>query len=208
MKTKKILVYTLILLLSISFISGLFTPAKAETTWTPITLPYTITESGNYAISDSWSGSGVGLNISASNVVVDGQNCSISLPTNSTGDFGVYMDSQSNVTLQNLNVICAQIGLQVNSSNTFTIQNCNITNGFVDGLSIANCTDFTVVDCSIAKSYNGIDLNCSNSFQIVNCNASANLWFGIVANASSEFGVYSCNASANTVGQRFLCNEL
>ena len=204
MKTKKILVYTLILLLSISFISGIFAPAKAETTFTPITLPCTITESGNYAISGSWTGSGVGLNISASNVIVDGQNYSIDLPTNSTGDYGVYMDSQSYVTLQNLNVISAKIGLQVNSSNTFTIVNCSITNGFDNGLSIVNCTDFNVGNCSIVKNYkNGINVNASNNFQIFDCNASANLWGGILASASSEFGVYSCNVSANTEDNGF-----
>ena len=203
MKTKKILVYTLILLLSISFTGALFAPAKAETTWTNITLPYTITESGNYAISDSWTGTGIGLNISASDVVVDGQNNSISLPSHNAGDIGVYIESQSYITLQNLNVVSSSIGLQVNSSSSFTIQNCNITNGFDDGLSIVNCTDFTVQDSNIVKSYNGIDLHCSSSFQIFNCNASANLWFGILANTSSEFYIYSCNASANTIDNGF-----
>jgi hypothetical protein len=69
---QKTFVYTLIFLLTVTGTLSLFTPAQAET-WTDITLPYTITQSGNYRISGAFNGSGTALSVNASNVVVDGQ---------------------------------------------------------------------------------------------------------------------------------------
>src|SRR5664279_3132762 len=100
-KTQKLYVLSLIFILSFITIADVIKPAQA-TTMTEITLPYTITEAGNYRITAPYVGTNTGgLVIEASNVMVDGQNYAISLEANQTL---IQAANQTNILLQNINV--------------------------------------------------------------------------------------------------------
>ncbi len=171
---KKTFVYTLIFLLTATATIGVFAPATAET-WTDITLPYTITESGNYRIASAWNGSGIALAVNVSNVVVDGQNYLITM-SRSEGDNGVRINNGSeNVLLENLKVRNAYVGVHARSDN------------------------FTVMDSTLNLNAAGIFANCSNHFDVLNCNLTFNLIVNLFAKNSSHFTVENCNILNGTL---------
>jgi hypothetical protein len=108
MNFKKTSVFTLILLLSLANVVYLFSATQAQSSWVDITLPYTITQAGNYRITSPWVSSTPdvqGLIINASGVTVDGQNYPINVTYSPTGTpAAVYIDSQACIVLNNLNI--------------------------------------------------------------------------------------------------------
>ena len=167
MQNKKSLVYILIFLLTFTFFAGLFVPAKA-TTWTDITLPYTITQSGNYRIAAAWSGSGTGLSVNASNVVVDGQN-NLLRQGGDDADYAIQINENcTNVLLTNINEANADTGLQSFSGN-FTVQDCTFVNNTGESIEAFNVSDFTVQHCILSNSSLGFLAELASDFTFNDC---------------------------------------
>jgi len=218
--TKKLFVFSLIFLLSFVSIAVVLKPVRADT-WTDITLPYTITQSGNYRITSPWTGTGTGLTIEASNVVVDGQNNLLQL-TQDSGDCAIQISSGSlNVVLQNINETTGSLGLYALSGN-FTVQDSNFSNNTEYGLlafSMGNFTvkhsnlsnntygliayssgNFTVQDSNLSNNSYGLEADLSSNFIIQNSDLNNNNYTGLMATSSGNFTVVDSNLQNNTYG--------
>ncbi|MCW4029410.1 MAG: right-handed parallel beta-helix repeat-containing protein [Candidatus Bathyarchaeota archaeon] len=175
MNNKKPLVCTLVMLLTLASMLGLFVTVKADV-WTDITLPYVISEAGSYRIMGAWSGSGIALTINASDVVVDGQNFLIEL-TQADEDCAVFIVSGSrNVLLDNINETSSFYGVFAEEV-TFTAQNCMFTNNTGAGIFAFSASDFALQDSRLSN----------NSY-------------GLVALYAGNFSVLGCHVKNNTVG--------
>jgi parallel beta-helix repeat protein len=196
MNTKKALVYTLIFFLSSSFITGSFAPTKAET-WVNITsLPFTITESGNYYITGPCNISGVGLSINASNVVVDGQNNLLRL-TQTEGEYAIRIAPNcTNVLLKNINQTASDYGVYAESGN-FTVESCIFTNNTSAGVFTYCAVDFAVQDSDFSNNSNGVVIVDSSGFSLSGCDIINNT-YGLQAVVSSNIKVQSCYFYDNT----------
>lgn len=188
-------VYTLILILTISGTLSLFSPAQAET-WTDITLPYTITQGGNYRISGAFNGSGTALIINASNVVVDGQNKLLSL-TQSDDDTAISIAPNSrNVLLRNINESGADYGVYSKAGN-FTVTDSLFTNNNSTAIFAFNVTDFTVQHSRASNnSYGLVAVDCGN-FSVNDCHIKNNTK-GVVTVLSRDATVQSSYFNNNT----------
>ena len=198
MNNKKFLVYALTLLLSLSFIAGLSAPAKAETeTWVNIpTLPYTITESGNYRITTPYNVSGLALSVNASNVVVDGQNNLIRL-NQTEGDYAVVIaPGSTNVLLENINETGADYGVYAQEGN-FTAQSCLFTNNTSAAVFAYNVTNFAIHDSMLSNNSYGLVAVQSSNFTINDCHVNNNTR-GIEAVLSDNITVRACYMNNNT----------
>ena len=175
MNSKKSLVYTLIFLLTFTSIVGLFSPAQADDGWTDITLPFTISASGNYRIIAPWYSDTVdtqGLTITANNVVVDGQNYAINVTYTEDGTqpSGVYANGQSNILLENLNITSSYCGIRLISCSNFTVSNCSSTK-CIGGLVTNSCHDFTVYGYNSSKDLMmGLSISNCKNFTLDSCN--------------------------------------
>ncbi|NLF88478.1 hypothetical protein GX563_06610 [Candidatus Bathyarchaeota archaeon] len=173
MNFKKTSVFTLILLLSLSNVVYLFSATQAQTSWVDITLPYTINQAGNYRITAPWISStpdAQGLIINASDVTVDGQNYPINVTYSPTGiPAAVYVDSQTNIVLNNLNITGSYYGLRVENSTTVTVENCTIARTYDVGMGIQfnASSGFTISGCTLTDVGSGMFLNSSSYFNIV-----------------------------------------
>ncbi|MCW4025018.1 MAG: right-handed parallel beta-helix repeat-containing protein [Candidatus Bathyarchaeota archaeon] len=222
-KMKKLCVFSLIFLLSFITVAEVVSPAQAIDAWTDITLPYTITQAGNYRIIAPYSGTTeYGLMINASNVVVDGQDFALSFEANQTM---VISEGQTNILLQNINVTSSAngyswAGFGFLACTDFTVQNCNVSKPAYVGLVLENCSDFNILDCNmvdgagsgvVAVYCDEFDLkdlyvdNCEeyglfphfcNNFNIENCTLNDN-YEGLRLTNSTNFHIVNCDAISN-----------
>ncbi len=200
---KKTLVYLLIFLLTATATIGTLAPAKADT-WTDITLPYTITEAGNYRVTSAYNGTGIALAVNASDVVVDGQNVLINM-SRSEGDNGVRINPGSqNVLLQNIKVRNAFVGVQALTDN-FTIANSTLTLNLA-GIFANDSSHFDIINTNFALNLavNLFTKNCSY-FTVENCNILNGKVAGIIATYSNNFEFQNCKINNNPAG--FLVND-
>jgi len=171
MNFKKTSVFTLILLLSLANVVYLFSATQAQSSWVDITLPYTITQAGNYRITSPWVSSTPdvqGLIINASGVTVDGQNYPINVTYSPTGTpAAVYIDSQACIVLNNLNITGSYYGLRVENSTTVTVENCTIARTSDMGVQFNASSGFTLSGCTLTDVWSGMLLNSSSHFDIV-----------------------------------------
>ncbi len=147
--------------------------------WTYITLPTTITQSGNYRIAAPATVTGQNaLNIEVSDVVVDGQNQLITASSSFSGVFispsctnvslenineeggyeGLCADSVSNFTLANSELNNNYYGVWANSANNFIIEDSTL-NGNTLGLAAWGAHDFIVDDSTLNSNTNGLSIN-------------------------------------------------
>ena len=165
-----------------SFIA-LIKPVGAAT-WTEITLPYTITEPGNYQISAPWTEDhtqpesvtgddfDTGLIIQASDVVVDGMN---NLLTGDEDDIVILVASScSNVLLENINESDGFFGLWAESVDNLTVQDSSFDFNIYDGLFGNYTSNFTVQDSTFGDNGYAIDLNFSRNLMVQHCMLSDN----------------------------------
>jgi parallel beta-helix repeat protein len=201
MNNKKTLVCTLVMLLTLTSTLGLFVTVKADV-WTDITLPYVITEAGNYRIMDAWSGSGIALTINASDVVVDGQNFLIEL-TQTDEDCAVFIVPGSrNVLLDNINETSSDYGVFAEEV-TFTAKNCMFTNNTA-GVFALNASDFTLQDSRLSNNSYGLAALYAGNFSVLGCHVKNNS-VGIEIIDSANFTLSHLYLNNNT--QSFLAQE-
>ena len=185
---KKPFTIFLIILLSLTSTLVLFPPTQAATTWTDITLPYTVTEGGSYRVTSPWTGTGVGLSINASNVVVDGQNNLIELNQTEDADYAIVIaPGSSNVLLENINQTSADYGLYAEEGN-FTTRNSTFTNNTSSGIFAYNASDFTIQHSRLSNNSYGLVTIRSNNFAMTECHVKNNT-FGIESYSSSNFTI-------------------
>lgn len=141
-----------------------------NSTWMVITLPYTITSSGNYRIGGDWVSSTAnvqGLVINASHVTVDGQNYRLTVTNSSTGKpAAVYVSSQTDVVLENINVTDSYYGFRVENSTAVTLQNCAVSKGYNEGIEFNASSGFVIYNCTLQDVWGGISLNSSSNFKV------------------------------------------
>ena len=189
-------------------------------TWVPFTLPATISQPGNYRLASSWSGNTTGLVISASNVILDGQDYQIQL--NQTQDISaiILSSGSSNVTMLNINETGSDYGLWTEGSN-FTVQDSVFTNNTSGAIFAYQATDFSIqhsllsnnsygvfaidssnfsiVDSHVRNSSAGIQTIHSNDILITNCYLNNNT-YGIYPSSAHNFTVTNCSIKNNTYG--------
>lgn len=204
---------------------------KADS-WTSVTLPCTITQSGNYRLTSSWTGTGNPLEIDASNVIFDAQGYLINLTSATYGNIGVRIDASNdlvenavitggfhgfyaaavnNFTIQNSEVNCSDVGVEVTSSNDFVLDNCTFSNmvgyGVYAGMAatvfsienteisnvgnvgayLASCVSFNVNNLLVNNCTNtGLDTFSATNFSVTN---------STFENVANSFGVFSDKAS-------------
>jgi nitrous oxidase accessory protein len=161
--------------------------------WVNISLPAAIYSPGNYRIMGSYLGEGPALQISASNVTVNGQNFTVA---NSTSAPAVYIQEGSNITVENMTVQNSYIGFVVTSSNT-TLRNVN-TNGTLVGTYCEDAANVKVHNFSANNSLLGLVVaNCNN----VTINGSR------ILNADGNgIGAAYVYYSNNTILENTVCN--
>ncbi len=203
----KLLVCAIIWLLTFLSFASLVQPAGAEEQWTTITLPYTITEAGNYRLTtDLTADAENAILIQANDVVIDGQNYTI---TAEPDYYGILAQDVSNVTIVNLNMVSGTDGIRMTNANFTTIQNYNSTHATSDGIAITRCANFTISNCTTIESNDsGIDICDSSDFQITSCNSTLAGNTGLYVDTSTNFQITSCYTSNSTDGMYFYdCRE-
>jgi parallel beta-helix repeat protein len=204
-KIKKLCVFSLIFLLSFVTITEVISPVQATTnSWTDITLPYTITQAGNYRITAPYTGTtGYGLMINASNVIVDGQNFALSLEANQTM---VISESQTNILVQNINVTASAneyswAGFGFLACTNFTVQNCNVSKPAYVGLVLENCSDFNILDCNMADGAgSGVVAVYCDTFDLMGLNVEGCEEYGVFPHFCNYFNIQNCDLNDNYDG--------
>ncbi len=163
--TKKLSVY-LIALTLLSACVFVINPVESVT-WTDITLPYTITEIGNYRVTAPWNGNGTGLTINATNVAVDGQNFLLNATMNIDSNVIEIISGSSNILLENINVTGGYCGLYASVDN-FILQNSSFNNNSL-GSSFINSTNFKVNQCIFSDNIYAQYVLDSSAFAISDC---------------------------------------
>ncbi len=196
MDSKKAFVYTLIFLLSFTSIIGLFSSVQAET-WTDITLPYTIMESGNYRIIQACDSPGTILSINASNIVVDGQDNLIQ-STQSEDDYAISIaPSCTNILLKNFNVTGSDYGVYAIETGNITVEESTFTNNTAAALFGYNVTDFAVQHSQLSNNSNGF-VAIDSSRLTINDSHFKNNTFGIEVVQSNNITLQACYLNNNT----------
>jgi parallel beta-helix repeat protein len=163
-----------------------------------ISLPYIINASGNYRIGGDYVSSTAnqqGLIINASHVNVDGQNYSITV-TNSSGGkpSAVYVNSQTDVYLENINVTNSYYGFRVENSTNITLQGCTVSKGYNQGIQFNSSSGFGIYNCTLQDDFGGISLNNSRNFEIVSSTVfRTNYGNGLYAQTCENFSLSNVN---------------
>jgi nitrous oxidase accessory protein len=206
MKSNKLTVCALIVLLSLSTVISLSMPANAADMWTDITpsnFPYTITTSGNYRITDPYTGAGLLVNITVPNVVLDGQNYLLTQTGDSDDRTIMINENCTNVLVKNINEVGAQIGLASVAGN-FTVQDCVFANNTGGGILAFNVTGFTIQRCILSNSSNGFVGDYTNNFTLKDCILNNNTQYGADSynwtNASIENCAFNNNSDTGLNG--------
>lgn len=207
--TKKPLVCILIFLLTATALVGVFSPVKAETeTWTAISsLPYTITEAGNYRITSPCNISGIGLSINASDVVVDGQNNLIQL-TQAQDEYAILIaPGCRNVLLENINQTRSDFGIFAEEA-SFTVQNSFFTNNTSAGILAFNSTGIIVQHSMLSNNSYGLVTAYSEGGMVDDCHVK-NCSTGIEILFTNNFAVQNTYMNNNTAAMdAFLSQNL
>ena len=196
--TKKLFVFSLIWFLLFLSVAVVVKPVHADN-WTDITLPYTITQSGNYRITQPWTGSGIGLTIDASNVVVDGQNNLLQLTNQGPGNYGIQISPGSlNAVLENINETGGNVGLWAEYASSFTVQYSNLTNNLNAGLDAYSASNFTVQYSNLNNNnYVGLYANSATNYTVQYSSLNNNNFDGLFGYSGSNFSVQYSSLSNN-----------
>jgi nitrous oxidase accessory protein len=197
MKNKSF-VFVLIFLLSFTSFLSLSAPASGGDNWIDIpALPYTITESGSYRLTESYSILGAGLSINASSVVVDGQNYLIQL-TQTENEFAITIAPGCvDVQLRNINQTSSDYGVYAEEA-SFTVQNSFFTNNTSAGVFAFNSTGFTVQHSRLSNNSHGVVAVDSSGFIVTDCHLEDNS-VGIIAVSGSNFTVENSYITRNDI---------
>ena len=175
-------------------------------TWVPITLPAEITQPGNYRIVSGWTSESdevvTGLTISSSDVVVDGQNCSIE-----TGsamfpmmNFGVLINEGcSNVMLENINVTNSIFGIASLESSNFTVKYSTLNNNLI-GFIAADSSDFNILNTEMGNCLVGFAAQIAHNFNLTDCNISNNSIYGMEIIYSDSFTIRNTIVNGTQMG--------
>lgn len=132
-------------------------PKVKATTWTDITLPYQITESGNYKVTNNYDGSDYPLNITADNVIIDLQGHYVNV-TNLAATRPFSNIVNSNILIENGEIVADLNGYSVfyvegeeMSFLNVTIKSVAMNNG--NALDIKNGGSVSVSDSRIEGGY-------------------------------------------------------
>lgn len=198
MNHKKASVFTLIVLLSLTNAVSLFSAAEAQSTWMVISLPCTITSSGNYRIGGDWvsnTANTQGLIINASHVTVDGQDYRINVTYSPKGaPAAIIVNSQTDVILENLNITGSHIGFRVENSTAVTLDSCTVSNTRDSGIQFNASSGFSIYNCQLQDVCGGIMLNCSSNFNIASTSILRTSYDnGIYAEACENFTLSNVN---------------
>jgi len=182
--TKKLFTFLLVALFVASgFLIAL--PKVEGQSWTDITLPYTITVSGNYRITAPYTGSSKALAVNAPDVVIDGQNMAI---IGTGGNTGLDFETE-NINAYNLNL---SHFLKAVYMSAYPTGNYNITNSvFSDnnkGIYADTFENFTVSNCTFKDSTSiGFYASYVSDFAISNCTFENNGGYGFYGEYSNDF---------------------
>ncbi|HSV49836.1 MAG TPA: right-handed parallel beta-helix repeat-containing protein [Candidatus Acidoferrales bacterium] len=198
MKNKTPLVYTLIFLLTLTGTLSMFTPAQAET-WTDITLPYIITQSGNYRVAEACNGSGLLLSINASNVIVDGQD-KLLQSTQREDDYAISIaPGCTNILLKEFNVTGSDYGLYAIDAGNFTLKDSTFVNNTAAAVFAFNVTDFAFLHSRVSNNSNGLVVIDSSNLTITDSHFKNNT-FGMQIIECRDIGVQSNYFNNNSYG--------
>ena len=161
--------------------------------WVNVSLPAEIYSPGNYRIIGSYNGEGPALQISASNVTVNGQYKTVA---DSTSAPAVYIKEGSNITVENMTVQNSYIGFLVMSSNT-TLKNVN-TNATLAGIYLQDAANVKVLNSSANNSLLGLIVSYCNNVNITGSRILNAEGSGLAA----VYGFYS----NNTIFENTVCN--
>ena len=132
--------------------------------WVNITLPATIYSPGHYRIMTSYLGAGPALQISASNVTVDGQYFTIDLAASSSNAPAVYIKEGSNITIENITVQSSFAGFLVTASD-ITLKNVN-TNATLVGTYLQDAANVKLQNSTITNSLVGLVVAYCNNVNV------------------------------------------
>ena len=199
MNPKKNFFFTLVVLLSLANVVCLYPTVEAQnSTWMVISLPYTITSAGNYRIGGDWVSSTAnlsGLIINASHVTVDGQNYGVTVTNSSGGKLAaVYINSQTDIVLQHINVTSSYYGIKVENSTNITLQNCTVSKTYNQGIHFNSSSGLGIYNCTLQDVFGGISINNSTSFKITSSNVyRTNYDNGMYAQGCENFSLSNVN---------------
>ncbi|MEM2694000.1 MAG: right-handed parallel beta-helix repeat-containing protein [Archaeoglobaceae archaeon] len=196
-------------ILAVLFLVWSIFPAFAED-FTNVSECMNITQSGNYrlvnSISGLLSGKNYCINISANDVVLDGQGFSV---TGSGSETGILVQA-NNVTIKNVSVSAYGFGIYLSSSSSNTIANNTISNNNNGGgISFYYSSNNTVTDNSLSGNHYNIYLYSSSYNRISDCKI-ANIdktmygiytygpWYGQPCDYGSNYNIFENNTISDT----------
>ena len=171
---------------------------------------------GNYLLNKDISSLGTCLNITASNVTIDGNGHNITYGTGGVAGYGVYSSGYNNLTIKNANIIdgnsngLSKTAISLTNSSNSAIQNNNIITNSTSstGIFFTNCNNNNITSNNITTSSGfGVYLSSqgnsnSSSFNNIISNiisTSGNNKYGIVFSSLSSASINSNNITLNKI---------
>lgn len=156
--------------------------AASDEVRTPVSsLPFTITASGSYYMTQDLDGTTGGLNINAPNVTIDLMG--FTMDGNNVSDYGIYAENRSRITIKNGTIQSFGLGgirltEDDGAGNEIIIENINVLdNGGTAGIYISG--DPARIKNCMAVNNSGDGISTSSDVLIVESSAIANSGYGI-----------------------------
>ncbi len=150
-----------------------------------------------YTLQNNISTTGTCFNITADNITLDGNGYSITGDGNS-GDWGVYSESRSNITVKNIIVTNFSRGIYLIYSNNSLIENSTSIENSQYGIFLASSFNNIVKDSTANSNlFYGIVAANSNNNKIINNIVDSNTYYGIYLDTSSDNLVSGGNINAS-----------
>ncbi|VVB65666.1 Right handed beta helix region [Candidatus Gugararchaeum adminiculabundum] len=151
--------------------------------------PYDVACGTNITMSTTLAGDAIdcpgnGLNISASNIVLD---CNGHTLSGSKIGYGIYMPTKANNTIKNCVILNFSRGIYLQTSLNITLESNSVYNNTQYGIYLASTNTSTLLGNSVNNnSLYGIYLSASNNNTLSNNHAYNNTQYGIVLSTSSD----------------------
>jgi parallel beta-helix repeat protein len=221
--------YRFAMVLLISFLAFLLTPASPAVllqparadTWSQITLPAVISSAGNYKITGPWTGAGTALTITASDVVVDGQNFPLQ-PNALASKVLIIAPNATNILVENINETNiaifwglefhnsnAVVGLYAENASNFIFQDSTLNNNFGPAIDASYSSNFTIKNCTandnnvnsgLSQINHGLQADHAHNFTVDQSSFTNGLYYGISVYGSSNFDIQNSYISNVTYG--------
>jgi len=169
MNTKRVVASFIIVLMVMLPFSFFIKPATATITEyiyirqngsvSPSTAPIESIDNVTYTFTDNIFNTSIV--VQRSNIILDGNGCTLERPTSSDFDIGIYLEYLNNVTIKNTNIKGYSVGIRFYQITNSAILGNNITDSVLIGVETAECSHLVICKNNMSNGNYGLYLGYS-----------------------------------------------